>query len=331
VPTKDEVQEEVAKLRNLEIKTTIEKDTTLNFPVWHKNRIQEAFLIHVTAVLDAIKKRGTFKDYEKAQKAYVEANKVAELVEAGLALLDGTSTGSKKNCKKKALAKAKEALVKAQETESEAKEADEGTNVTEDSMKAGFQVDLEKAKKAMEDTMGAMTAAASQMFTFYLNLLSPKSKYAWNKIISEQTESDPFVNLQGDSLEGPRGMSCKLFNNCVMFRLLTAFPINAAEQEKYYISNVLKKPQRVNVHQFVRRVEQLNAYIAQMSCFYYSPKANASTKPKNIPFTEAELGSHVLHMCPIQWQDQYNMNKKGMTPMDMRSLFTLLEADNIKS
>ncbi len=28
VPTKDEVQEEVARLRNLEIKTTIEKDTT---------------------------------------------------------------------------------------------------------------------------------------------------------------------------------------------------------------------------------------------------------------------------------------------------------------
>jgi hypothetical protein len=37
VPRKDEVQEEVAKLRNLEIKTTIEKDTTLNFPVWHEN------------------------------------------------------------------------------------------------------------------------------------------------------------------------------------------------------------------------------------------------------------------------------------------------------
>jgi hypothetical protein len=31
-------------------------------------------------------------------------------------------------------------------------------------------------------------------------------------------------------------------------------------------------------------------------------------------------------MCPIQWQDQYNMNKKGMTPMDMRLLLTLLEA-----
>ena len=111
-----------------------------------------------------------------------------------------------------------------------------------------------------------------------------------------------------------------------MFHLLTVFPINAAEQEKYHISNVLKKPQRVNVRQFVHRVEQLNAYIAQMPCFYYSPKANASTKPENIPFTEAELGAHVLRMCPIQWQDQYNMNEKGMTPMDMRLLLTLLEA-----
>jgi hypothetical protein len=63
-----------------------------------------------------------------------------------------------------------------------------------------------------------------------------------------------------------------------------------------------------------------------MPCFYYSPNSNASTKPKNIPFTDAELGSHVLRMCPIQWQDQYNMNEKGMMPMDMRLLLTLLEA-----
>jgi hypothetical protein len=37
IPKKDEVQEEVAKLRNLQIKTSLEKDTTLNFPVWHEN------------------------------------------------------------------------------------------------------------------------------------------------------------------------------------------------------------------------------------------------------------------------------------------------------
>jgi hypothetical protein len=63
-----------------------------------------------------------------------------------------------------------------------------------------------------------------------------------------------------------------------------------------------------------------------MPCFYYSPHANVSTKPKNVPFPEAELGAHVLRMCPLAWQDQYNLNKKGMTPMDMHTLLTLLEA-----
>ncbi len=193
-------------------------------------------------------------------------------------------------------------------------------------MKAGFLEDLEKAKQAQSTAKGAMTAATSKMFTFYSNLLSPESKYLWNKIVGKQTESDPYINLQGDALEGPRVMSHEAFNKCIMFHFLTAFPINAAEQEKYYISNVLRKPQRINKCQFVWRVEQLNTYIAQMLCFYYSPNSNASIKPENIPFAEAELGTHILHMCPLQWQDQYNMNKKGMTPMDMRLLLTLLEA-----
>ncbi len=36
IPEKDKVQEEVAKLRNLQINTLLEKDTTLNFLVWHE-------------------------------------------------------------------------------------------------------------------------------------------------------------------------------------------------------------------------------------------------------------------------------------------------------
>jgi hypothetical protein len=244
---------------------------TLNFPVWHKNGSQEVFLMHVSAVLDATKKRGHFKDYDKTQKAHDEAKKGVELMEAGLALLNGTRAGVRKNRKKKVLAKAKEAakdaLAKVPDPKSEAKEAEEATKVTKDTMKAGFQVDLGKAKQAQEIAKGAMSTAASEMFVFHSNLLSPESKYAWNKIVSEQTESNLFVNLQGVSLEGPREMSRKSFNHCIMFHLLTVFPIKAAEKEKYYVTNVLKKPQHVNVHQFVCRVEQLSTYIAQMPCF----------------------------------------------------------------
>jgi hypothetical protein len=53
-------------------------------------------------------------------------------------------------------------------------------------MKAGFLENLEKAKQAQRTAKGMMTIAANKMFTFYLNLLSPESKYAWNKIVSNQ-------------------------------------------------------------------------------------------------------------------------------------------------
>jgi hypothetical protein len=191
VPTNDEVQEEVAKLRNLKIKTTIEKDTTLNFPVWHKNGTCEAFLMHVMAVLDGIKKRGHFLDYKKAEKVHKEAKKAVESARAGLSLLNGTGTKSRWFCKKKAKEAAEKALAKAQDSKSEARKAEEAFEVKDNSMKAGFLEDLEKAKQAQSTAKGTMTAAASKIFTFYSNLFSPESKYSWNKIVGKQTESDP--------------------------------------------------------------------------------------------------------------------------------------------
>ncbi len=99
------------------------------------------------------------------------------------------------------------------------------------------------------------------MFQFYVNLLSLDAKYLWNKIYREQTEADPFKHLHGVSKKGPRGLMQVSFYDCVMFHLLIVFPNNTAEQEKYYLSNMLKKPQRVGVCQSVQCVEQLNAYV----------------------------------------------------------------------
>jgi hypothetical protein len=164
------------------------------------------------------------------------------------------------------------------------------------------------------------------MFQFYANLLSSDTKYVWNKTVREQMEVDPYKDLQGMSKKGPRGLTRESFDKCVMFHLLTVFCNNAAEQEKYYLSNVLKKPQRVGVRQFVQHVEQLNAYITQLPCWYYSPSYVTGMVPANVSFTEADLVSHVLRMCPHQWQDQYNLQEKGMTPMDMCTLLASLEA-----
>jgi hypothetical protein len=77
------------------------------------------------------------------------------------------------------------------------------------------------------------------------------------------------------------------------------FPNNAAEQERYYITNVLKKPQGISICQFMQPVEQLNSYILQLLCWYYSPSVKANTIPMNVPFTEADPSSHILQMCCV--------------------------------
>jgi hypothetical protein len=61
-----------------------------------------------------------------------------------------------------------------------------------------------KAMFTKETTKNKKEAAATKMFQFYANLLSLDTKYAWNKIVREQTEADPYKDLKGVSRKGPR-------------------------------------------------------------------------------------------------------------------------------
>jgi hypothetical protein len=148
-----------------------------------------------------------------------------ETARAGLLVLQESVRKSSKEKKKtkegEKVAPAK-APAKAPEPVSAAKEAKVAPAANDD-MKASFSSDLEKAKQSQRIAKRAMTVAASKMFSIYSNLLSPESKYGWNKIVSEQTESNPYINLQGDTLEGPRGILRQSFHDCMMFHLLPHF------------------------------------------------------------------------------------------------------------
>ena len=124
---------------------------------------KEAMLMHVMVTLDTIKKHGHFRTYDEAQALYLEQKEAVKLVKASLSLLEGKS---RKTLKK-------------------AKEAEGVTKAPDNPMQVSFQADLEMSKLATENAKGTMTAAASQMFTFYANSLSVKAKCAWDKIVEE--------------------------------------------------------------------------------------------------------------------------------------------------
>jgi hypothetical protein len=279
------------------LETTIGVDGELRLPIWHCG-MREAFLMYMSSALDAIEKQGTFKAYKEAYKAYLEQRKVAKQAKATLALLlDPTSKGKKVSDTASEKASAK----KSSEKEKASQKTKEGAalaNAPAPELCNEYQALYDKAIFTKETAKNKREAAATKMFQFYANLLSLDAKYLWNKIVWEQMEADPLKDLQGVSRKGPRRLTRESFINCDMFHLLTVFPNNAAELGKYYLSNVLKNSHRVGVHKFVQHLEQLNIYIAQLPCWYYSPSYVAGMTPANVPFSEADLASHVLWMCP---------------------------------
>ena len=61
---------------------------------------------------------------------------------------------------------------------------------------------------------------------------------------------------------------------------------------KFYITNTLKKPNRVPIWQFLMRVKQLNNYLKTLPGLYDSQKVNSATKP-GTPLEDADLATHL--------------------------------------
>ncbi len=181
VPEKGPVQESVSLLKSDQsLKMTIRADAELRLPIWHC-RTCEAFLMHVSSALDTIKKQGTFKAYKEAHEAYVEQREAMKEAKANMSLFTTTASKGEK-AKKETEKTSKEASGKNRsEKEKASQKTKEGmapSNASAPELCKEYKAIYEKAIIAKETAKNQKDAAASEMFQFYANLLSPNAKYA---------------------------------------------------------------------------------------------------------------------------------------------------------
>jgi hypothetical protein len=110
---------------------------------------------------------------------------------------------------------------------------------------------------------------------------------------------------------------------CIMFHLQQVFRHDMGKALECYITNTLRKPNRIPICQFLVQVEKVNSYLETLPCLYYSPSTNQATK-QVLPLDDADLMMHLLHMCPVKWQTQYDLTEKT-TPVNTRDLLLILE------
>jgi hypothetical protein len=77
-------------------------------------------------------------------------------------------------------------------------------------LQAKIEAELNAAQEAVTEAKNRAEAAANDMFQLYANLLSVDAKYAWNKIVHEQTASDPYTDLQGCTKKRTQGTSAQV-------------------------------------------------------------------------------------------------------------------------
>jgi hypothetical protein len=104
--------------------------------------------------------------------------------------------------------------------------------------------------------------------------------------------------MNGKSNKGLCVRSWISFMDCIKLHKLTIFPANAAEKQRYYMQQMIKKSQQVVVHQLVSCMSILNDYLAYLPMVYDLSMAVAGTKKMNVPFDEANLAGIVMIAVP---------------------------------
>eukprot|EP00804_Cyclotella_cryptica_P018031 CCRYP_008321-RA/>CCRYP_008321-RA protein AED:0.23 eAED:0.23 QI:0/-1/0/1/-1/1/1/0/282 len=168
-----------------------------------------------------------------------------------------------------------------------------------------------------------MADSALEVFQLYANLLTEEARQPWDLIVKEQMESTPFHDIFGVERKKTPGKTSESFRRCQLLHLQSCFAHDAGKNLRFYISNCLKKPNKVKICQFVQCVMQLNNYVEDLPCLYYSPSASAMAQ-QVFAFTDSNFACHILRMCPLKWQDQYHLLEKCY-PEGVKPLLLILE------
>ncbi len=126
--------------------------------------------------------------------------------------------------------------------------------------------------------------------------------------MKEMFDRDTWVGINGKTHDGPRVLTWKSLTDCIELHKLTVLPAaDAAEKQRFYVQQVVHKPHRVTIRQYMSRMGVLNDYIAHLPSIFYSSKVVASTVKVNVIVGDGKLASIILALTPQTWQNLYNL------------------------
>jgi hypothetical protein len=154
--------------------------------------------------------------------------------------------------KQKGLPKKSRALAKAVVRQSEAlKNLQEATGSQKTVLTSvdvmARKVEIEQTQQMLQESQKAHDKAIAKTYKQLRNLLSSDAQSQWDCICREMHKRDLWAAVNGQVTEGRHLQTWTSFLYCLELNKLMVFSADAAERQRFYIQQALRKPQRAPV------------------------------------------------------------------------------------
>jgi hypothetical protein len=181
------------------------------------------------------------------------------------------------------------------------------------------KVEIEQTQQMLQEAQKAHNKAITKSHEQLRNLLFGNAQSQWDHVCRKMHERDSWAAVNGEVTKGRHPQMWMSFLYCLELHKLTVFTADTAKRQRFYIQQVVHKPQRATVRQQISRMGVLNDYVKHLPTLKDSSKAVPTMKKGNIPLDEADLAAIVLSSVPMLWQNQYNLNHSTV-PESTRTL-----------
>ena len=167
---------------------------------------------------------------------------------------------------------------------------------------------------------------AATAFSLFRRMLDGTAKEQWDMIDNEVHRDSTHSDLQGLTVKGPRQKTWATLELCIEKHKLHVFALDAADEQRRYISQAIRKPFDVKIRWFMLRVKAMNRDLSLMPCLAINTKTSKEVVPTNVPFNGAEMCGIIIRCLPQDWQTQYRVANGQKRQTKTHDLLTQLEA-----
>jgi len=189
------------------------------------------------------------------------------------------------------------------------------------------QADKKKLKD-LETLANKVTLQASALvvkaFNLYQQMSAPALRVEWNDIVQDECFSTGWIMPDGSESTVTRGQTWETLAKCKRDHLLTWCEQDAAERWKTYVNQNLKKPQRLAIKPFHKRLKELDDLVPDLPCLKDEDDCPSEVTRANVSMTGFEMCTLLMRLVTDEVAEEYDVLHPKV-PIDPKKLVKELE------